>query len=293
MKFDQLIAFYWVAKLGGFRRASSQLNLTQPAVSARITALEGVLKVPLFDRGGRSITLTKQGEMLLRYAEQLFFVQQEIQLQIADPADSRGLLRIGASETIAQSWLPRFLKRLAHTYPLVNIEVAVDISVNLRERLLSHQLDLALLMGPISDFSVVNLELPAFVLGWFKAPDMGEVDLGSVPVISYARNTRPYRELLAGLTRRHGPSVRIYSSTSLSSSLKMAAEGVGVSLCPIELAKTSVDRGQLVEFSPGWTPNPLSFTASYLAEPRSALVENCANIAAEVANCSLEGAKVP
>ena len=53
MTFDQIRTFLWVARLGGFRKASERLHLSQPAVSTRIANLEQALQVPLFERGIR------------------------------------------------------------------------------------------------------------------------------------------------------------------------------------------------------------------------------------------------
>ncbi|NNL17611.1 MAG: LysR family transcriptional regulator, partial [Boseongicola sp.] len=78
MTFDQLKTFYWVARLGGFRRASDHLSLSQPAISTRISTLEAELGVTLFERTTKGAGLTKSGTILLGYAEKMLFVQEEI-----------------------------------------------------------------------------------------------------------------------------------------------------------------------------------------------------------------------
>lgn len=110
MTFEQIRTFLWVARLGGFRKASQRLHLSQPAVSTRIANLENELRVSLFERGPGALVLTKQGMLLLSYAEQMLFVEEEIRQRVANPSETEGLFRVGASETIAQSWLPVFLK---------------------------------------------------------------------------------------------------------------------------------------------------------------------------------------
>jgi DNA-binding transcriptional LysR family regulator len=283
MNFEQLRTFLWVARLGGVRRASEQMNLSQPAVSARLMALEDALKVELFERSPRGVVLTRQGEMLKTYAEQMFFVHEEIRQRIADPTATEGMLRIGASETVAQAWLPRFLERLSREFPRLNLDLTVDISVNLREDLLARKLDVALLMGPISEYSTNNIALPEFELRWYRAAGSGPVDFMVTPIISYSRNTRPYRELVEELAKRYGPGVRVYASASLSASIQMIAAGIGVGPYPVTLASERLIARQIEEFDPGWLPKPLSFTASYLSEPRNALAERCAALALEIA----------
>ena len=283
MTFDQIKTFLWVARLGGFRRAADRLNLSQPAVSTRIANLEQELRVPLFERGAGDLVLTKHGALLLSYAEQMLFVEEEIKQRVANPSETEGLFRVGASETIAQAWLPDFLQTLSETYPRVNVDLTVDISLNLRAALLDRRLDLALLMGPVSEYSVENVDLPSFDLHWYRAASNPQTDLTRIPVISYSSKTRPYRELMSELTRRVGPKLRVYASASLSASLKMIAAGIAVGPYPRALANDLLASGQIVEFDPGFRPAPLTFTASYLSEPRSFLVENSAEMARAVA----------
>lgn len=283
MTFEQLRTFLWVARLGGFRKASDRLHLSQPAVSTRISNLEDELDAKLFERGPGDLVLTKQGQQLLGYAEQLLFVEEEIKHRIANPAETEGLFRIGASETIAQSWLPFFIQAFSVQFPRVNIDLTVDISLNLRAAILERRLDLAFLMGPISEYSVKNVALPQFDLHWYKSKQLGPIDLSEVPIISYSSQTRPYRELTSELARRVGPKSRVFSSASLSASLKMIAAGIAVGPYPRVLAVPHLEANEIEEFDPGFVPPPLEFTASYLAEPRSFLVENSAEIAREIA----------
>ena len=283
MNFDQLRTFLLVTRLGGFRKAAERLFLSQPAVSTRISNLEKELRVPLFERGPGDLVLTKHGTLLLSYAEQMLFVEEEIKQRVANPSEAEGLFRVGASETIAQSWLPEFLKAFSEIYPRVNVDLNVDISLNLRAALLERRLDLVFLMGPVSEFTVENVDLPFFDLHWYRSTANDETDLAKIPVISYSNQTRPYRELMSELSRRIGPKLRMYSSASLSASLKMIAAGIAVGPYPRALANDFIEAGQIVEFDPGFRPKPLAFTASYLSEPRSFLVERSAEIARDVA----------
>ncbi|MGR3503555.1 LysR family transcriptional regulator [Pseudaestuariivita sp.] len=283
MTFEQLRTFFWVARLGGFRKASEQLNLSQPAVSTRIATLETELQAKLFDRGAGALILTKHGQQLLGYAEQMLFVEEEIKQRVGNPSEAEGLFRIGASETVAQAWLPEFIQAFSAAYPRVNVDLTVDISKDLRAALLERRLDLAVLMGPISEFSVTNVALPEFALHWYKAAHLKDVDLARMPVISYASQTRPYRELTSALARKVGPKMRVFSSASLSASLRMIAAGIAVGPYPRVLAAPFLAAGEVVEFDPGIAVPALEFTASYLAEPRSFLVEESAGIMGQVA----------
>ena len=110
MNLRQLRTFITIADAGGLARAEGRLQLSQPAASRQIQALETELGVPLFDRIGRRMQLTSEGEDLLRRSRRL--------LQDADSIGERaralrsgqtGILRVGATTQTIESTLAVFL----------------------------------------------------------------------------------------------------------------------------------------------------------------------------------------
>lgn len=279
---DHLRSFLEVVRAGGVRRAAQALNLTQPAISARIKLLEDALGVGLFDRTAAGLSLTEPGRRLVRYAEQLEHLHEDVMAHVAAPDSLTEQLRLGVSESLAQSWLPQFVAALHARFRKVGIEIDVDVSSNLRDRLLAHEIDLALLMGPVSEAKVINVPLPGFDLAWYAAPGVEGEDttlIGRLPVITFARNTRPHRELKRALLDRVGPHVQVFSSSSLSAGFRLIEAGLGVGALPQVLGRDRVAQGRLRCFDPGWTPTRLQFTAAYVGERRSFVVETAAHMA--------------
>lgn len=288
LNLEQLRAFLAVVKLKSVNKAAQVLHVSQPAVTSRLKKLEEALGTPLFDRSASGMHLTRSGELLVRYAEQVAQIESRVLRDVMDPQGVAGLLRIGVPETIAQCWLPDWVSALHQRFPSLEIEVNVDISLNLRAALLSQEIDLAILMGPLSDYQVDNIVLPAFDLAWYVAadavcPDDGPAAWLRRPVISYARHTRPYRELTTQLRDVVGPAARIFPSSSLSACFRMVAAGLGVAALPRALAKEYVDAGQLQAFDPGWVPPPLVFSVSYLGTPVNDLIATAGRMAEEIA----------
>jgi DNA-binding transcriptional LysR family regulator len=93
---EQLRTFLTTVRLGSVRKAALGLNITQPAVTARIKNLEQSLAAPLFDRTASGLRLTKRGERLVSYAEQFEHLTQLVEANITDP---QGL---GAAPRISQ-----------------------------------------------------------------------------------------------------------------------------------------------------------------------------------------------
>lgn len=286
INFEQLSTFLAVVRHGGVRKAALALNLTQPAATARIKNLEESLGCELFERRSSGMRLTKRGELLLAHAEKFEHLMELVDRDVVDPAGVEGRLRLGVSETIAQCWLPDLISRLHTIYPRLEIEFNVDISLHLRESLLNREIDLAILLGPISEHKVNNIELPGFDLAWYAAGSRKDpcqaADL-TRPVLTYARNTRPYRELKEMLFERVGPDVSLFPSSSLSACFRLVEADLGLAVLPRALGREFVAAGRIAEFDPGWVPSPLQFTASYLGEPKSYLIETAAKTALEVA----------
>ena len=113
MTLDQLRIFIAVAGEGHVTRAARALNLTQSAVSAVVSALETRHGVKLFDRVGRGIVLTEAGRAFIPAAQAVLNATGAAQSVLDDLAqETRGRLRIHASQTVASYWLPPYLARL-------------------------------------------------------------------------------------------------------------------------------------------------------------------------------------
>ena len=289
LNIQQLETFLAIIRCGGIGKAAEQLNLTQPAVTSRIKGLEFAVAAELFERKPEGLKLTKRGEILRNYAEQFVHLSELVERDVVDPQGAERRLRLGVSETIAQSWLPEFIKSLNQEFPKLSVEINVDISTELRASLLGRDIDLAILLGPVSEFSVDNIALPEFDLSWYASTKTTKEEARKLqhPIASYAVNTRPYRELKLILFEKVGPQVVLYPSSSLSACFRLVEAGLCVAALPKVLAKEYVERGSIHEFDPGWVPNALNFSASYLGDPKSHLVERAAQLALSVAQTSL------
>ncbi|MBO6825022.1 MAG: LysR family transcriptional regulator [Sneathiella sp.] len=283
MTLDQIRTFLAVTRLGGVRRAATHLNISQPAVSNRLLALEDSLGVILFDRDRGGVDLTQEGIKLLPYAEILMQTVDQIRTEVVPSDNLSAILRIGVIETIAESWLAEFLPKFYRLYPNVTVEVTVDISVNLREQLMDRSLDLALLMGPLSDYKVENHNLPAFDVGWFKKKGTPDPDLATTAVITFHKQSRPFQEIQSFMTEKLGSGVRLFPTSSLSTGFEMVASGVGVGAFPRRniLEERMKDRVEI--FDAGWTPSPINITASYLRENKHGLVTRAVDCFLEIA----------
>jgi DNA-binding transcriptional LysR family regulator len=288
VNYKRLETFVWVASLGNFRKAAERLHTTQPAISARIAGLEAELGVKLFEREGGSspIMLTSKGKELLPYIEKILYQTEQLRKRAGISNAYSGVLRLGVSETIVNTWLPDFLSRLHKDMPNLDVEMTVDVTANLTTGIKDRSLDLGLLMGPISEPNIINRELCTFSLSWVASPTLDLPDrllyleeLAKWPIITYARATKPYIEINQKFRELDGPPAHFFSSTSLAACRSLAIDSVGISTLPNIMITKELEAGTLRKIKAVWTPSDLTFTASYSDEPFNPIAEVATNIA--------------
>lgn len=286
-----LETFVWVAHLGGFRAAAEKLHATQPAISQRIALLEDELGVLLFDREPRGVVLTAKGAELMPYAERMLQLHADLLQAAREKKAMRGVVKLGVAETIVHTWLAKLIERMHAVYPGITLEIEVDVSPALRDRLVSHQLDIAFLLGPVSEPRMRNQALSSYPMAWVASPSL---DLGPEPVplrtlarwpiITYPRNTRPYSVIREMMTRSDYAGLRMYGNASLSTIVRMTLDGIGVSAIPPVVIRRELSEKRLRIVRAEQNLPDLNFTATYPAKPDSYIAEAVLEIAREMAD---------
>jgi LysR family cyn operon transcriptional activator len=118
MKLSHLRAFATIADIGGFARAAARLNVSQPALSRQIHALEADLGVPLFDRVGRGVQLTSEGEDLLRRSRRVLAEADSLGERARSlKSGETGILRVGATPQVIENLIADFLRQYRRRHP--------------------------------------------------------------------------------------------------------------------------------------------------------------------------------
>lgn len=144
----RLKVFDTVAKRLNFTKAANELNITQPAVSKHIKEIEQQLNTRLFDRNGTKIALTASGKILMSYTEKIFALYRELEFDINQLSHRhKGVLRIGASTTIAQYVLPPLLAAFHKQFKEIKILLSIDNTEEIEKDLELKKTDLGLIEG--------------------------------------------------------------------------------------------------------------------------------------------------
>lgn len=148
MEFDQLRYFLRVADLANFTRAAEELGVSQPALSRSIQRLEEELGQPVFERQGRSLSLTDAGTLLQGRALQILSLIEDTKAKICDDGQS-GRVRVGAIPTIAPYFLPEVLQRFSEEFPRATLIVQESTTDHLLKSCTQGEIDLAILAAPV------------------------------------------------------------------------------------------------------------------------------------------------
>ncbi|MEP3231532.1 MAG: LysR substrate-binding domain-containing protein [Hyphomicrobiales bacterium] len=144
LELDLLRTFTAIVDTGSFKGAAELVLRTPSAISMQVKKLEDIVGRPLFIRDARSVNLTQDGEVLLAYARRLLSLSDEALGHFRKP-QMEGVVSLGAPDDYGSRFLPSILKRFAVTHPGVVVDVVIDLSVNLRERVKKGKLDLTLI----------------------------------------------------------------------------------------------------------------------------------------------------
>ncbi|MEL6792953.1 MAG: LysR family transcriptional regulator, partial [Pseudomonadota bacterium] len=179
-----LRSFTAVADEGKVTAAAARLNLTQSAVSMQLKRLEESLNQPLFDRSGRGIALTAEGELLLGYARRMIALNDEIWTRMTDE-QFEGELTFGVPHDIVYPHVPVVLRRFAREFPRVKVTLNSTFTTALKSDLERGRADLILTTEKEMPPGAEVLEQSQLV--WIGARQ-GEAWKGRPLKLAYERN---------------------------------------------------------------------------------------------------------
>ena len=161
---EQLRILKAVATEKNFTKAAAVLYLSQPSLSKQIKTLEKNLDTLLVNRERNKISLTESGQVLLQYSERILTLCEESCRALIDLKNGdRGNLTVGASQTIGTYLMPRILALFAQNYPQIDLKVQVNSTRVIAKKIISREMDIAVVGGEISDDLKKKLTIQPFV----------------------------------------------------------------------------------------------------------------------------------
>lgn len=256
MTLDQLRVFVAVAERSHVTRAAHALGMTQSATSAAVASLERLSGVKLFNRVGRGIELTEAGRRFLPEAKSVLERAKIARAVLEQAAGmARGTVSIGASQTIANHWLPRRLAAYHEAYPGIRLDITIGNTQMIEKAVVAGTVDVGLVEGPTSHGAlirrVVGTDRPMLVVSTRSSIQPvvgGRIDLEGLPWVirEEGSGTRHVLEELCERMNVPFDALRIVLVLPSNEAVREAVEaGAGVTIISEQVAAASVEAGRL------------------------------------------------
>jgi DNA-binding transcriptional LysR family regulator len=250
----RLEAFVEVARTGSISRAAEALFVTQPALSARLQALERSLGADLLVRGRHGSRLSEAGKALLPHAERALVALRAGRTAVEEVrSGSAGRLTIGAAPAVSTYVLPAMLHRFQARHPAVRLVVRSGHSEEILQMVLRDEVEIGL-MRPIQHPDVTSTllyedELTLVVHRGHRFAAAGHVrmaELASEHLILFDR-TSSYHELTSAIVRQAGISPRgRLEVDNIDAAKRMVEQRLGIALLPRTSVQADIGSGRLV-----------------------------------------------
>jgi len=197
MDWDKLKIFHNVALDLNISEAAHKMNISHSSISRQVSALERELKVSLFKRHARGLTLTEQGKILFKTAHDIFGKIALTEAQLTDSKEKpTGPLTIAATVAFGTTWLAPRIEKFANAYPNIDISIVIenkytdlsqgeaDVALRLRE---PTQMDL--IRFPLYEFEFKIYSSPEYIEKFGIPKDVSE--LSRHKIVAFGHNVEP------------------------------------------------------------------------------------------------------
>lgn len=150
MNYHHLLYFWTVVREGGVVRAAERLHLSQPTISSQIRSLEEAFGERLLARVGRNVVPTDVGQLVYRYADEIFSLGRELQDAVkARPTGRPVRLTVGIADVVSKLIAYRLLSPALESTPPIHLVCREDRADRLLAALSTHELDLVISDSPV------------------------------------------------------------------------------------------------------------------------------------------------
>ncbi len=248
----RLHCFEVVVEESGFKRATTRLHITQPALSYQIKQLEEELGAQLFYRRPGGVSPTEAGRLLFQHAQQVSAAVRQAQRAIKELSEgAAGEVRVGTVNSVGIYFLPQLLLTMRERYPAMRPTVIYREADDIVDNLLANQLDLAILADPRVDrrlrYETLFEERVSLVSGrshpFFGCPTISPKRLKGVQFVALSPQT-PTGVLIANYLDRLGIAVEpVIEADNVETVKRMVEIGMGIAFLPDMVTEREVAGG--------------------------------------------------
>ncbi len=281
--------FIEVYKVQNITKASQNLHMTQPAVTRAIKEIESYYGVCLFERINNKISVTETGKIFYSYAFHIMDTFNEMEKSIRN-WDAFGILRIGASITLGNTYLVDLVSQFNEENPDIKVYCNICNSNDLQQGLITNSLDIALLEGNVNEHEFKTEEIATgglILVVPQQHPLLNKDKVYIKDIAEYnfiSRESKSaLRTYLDSIFNIKGITVQpIWESVSTQAIITAVSKNLGISILPQMLVKNDIEKGNVVgckiedenlerKFYVAWHKN------KYLNQSVKSFIELCQN----------------
>ena len=197
MDWDKLKIFHNVALDLNISEAAHKMNISHSSISRQVSALERELKVSLFKRHARGLTLTEQGKILFKTAHDIFGKIALTEAQLTDSKEKpAGPLTIAATVAFGTTWLAPRIEKFANSYPDIDISIIIE---NKYTDLAQGEADVALRLTEPTQMDLIRFPLYEFQFKIYSSPEYIEkygipkdvAELSKHKIVAFGHDVEP------------------------------------------------------------------------------------------------------
>lgn len=243
MEIKQLEYFRAIVEAGTISGAARELHMTQPPLSYQIKMMEEELKVSLFLRGTKRITLTEAGKTLYEQAEKILTLTELTKSEVLKSSQAT-TLHIGMTPSTV-SMMSNYLQQFARRYPQIRFDIHEGSTFTLKEQMENQQVDITTLRTPIA---LSGCEVKSLAKERLLAMAIPEYPLfeGKTSVSLHERMDQPlilsrrYQKYMLSVFEKAGVTQNIYCACEdARTALIIAEKGLGIAILPASMLKQS------------------------------------------------------
>lgn len=243
MDLKYLYTFRTIVDEGGFNKAAQKLNYTQSTITFQMNQLEQGLSTCLFEKIGRKMVLTKAGESLIPYVDEILQSIDKLHSFESDLSEYQGDLRVGVAETQLCYRFPAILKEFHLKAPKARLFLRSMNCYDIRDELLNGTLDIGVFYEDVGGFgsSLVTYEIGTFPTILLASPETQRQfpdfikpdQVLSLPLVINEPNCifrQMFEEYLREKSIRLGHTIELWSIPTIKN---LVASGVGITYLPL------------------------------------------------------------
>ena len=256
----RLLSLLKIVETGSFTKASGQLGLSQPAVSQHIRQLEEYWNVKIFEHAHNRFTLTPEGELIVRYAQRMAALSNNLKQALKNEKEQIHSLTIGITHTAESSAIIEALAAYTNNLDRLNLKILTNTTDNLYTMLRTYELDFAFVEGKIADpaFRYLMLDTDCLVLAVPPTHRLAKQSMISIHQLKEEKlilrlpnsNTR---NLFTASLETQGLSIDDFNVTmeidSIASIKDLIRRGFGVSILARSACMDEIKKEKLVALS--------------------------------------------